>query len=110
MKKDKFNPDSLPYSCTDLKLIQQAFPQGPGEMDAIEKGRGYKSLKYFSDIIDLKNRCPDLKVFTTNSMLVIPDKDKWIINRQNERFGLYEEDRQKYELKIDLKRVFPLLG
>ena len=120
--ESEFYPDSLPYSCTHLGLIQPPFPQNLDESDAVSdesdeesdpdmdyRYRGFGipkpdkkkclSAKYVSDISDLKDRCPDLKEFTTNSMIVIPDKDKWIINRRDILYGYYEERRQIYKLK-----------
>lgn len=98
VSESEFYPDSLPYSCTHLRLIQPPFPQNLDERDAVSdesdeaidpdmdfRYRGYGipksdkkkclSAKYVSDISDLKDRCPKLKEFTTNSMIVIPDKD-----------------------------------
>ena len=94
-----FYPDSLPYSCTHLRLIQPTFPQGREERDAIRNGSGYKSLQYFSDMSDLKNKCPEIKEFTTNSMIVIPDKNDLVENIREILYGYYEEEQQIYQLK-----------
>ena len=115
--ESKFLLQYLPPLTESLYLSQPTFPQNLDERDAVSdesdeerdpdmdyRYRGFgipkpdkkkcMSLKYFSDISDLKDRCPKLKEFTTNSMLVIPDKDKLIKNHKIGLCGFYDETRQ----------------